>query len=121
MYFSSGCTQPYLENWVEGFPSHPSEGTLSRRPGEPLKISLSAIGDFLVNWVIPGNPSHFQLISIYLTLAILMSSTIRYYAWRPSICGVQARVCVLVPIVHCIANDRGQLRPCIQLKSTAFN
>ena len=25
-------------------------------PGEPLKISLSAIGDFLVNWVIPGKP-----------------------------------------------------------------
>ena len=23
-------------------------------PGEPLKISLSAIGDFLVNWVIPS-------------------------------------------------------------------
>ena len=23
-------------------------------PGNPLKISLSAIGDFLVNWVIPG-------------------------------------------------------------------
>ena len=23
-------------------------------PGNPLKISLSVIGDFLVNWVIPG-------------------------------------------------------------------
>ena len=30
------------------------EGTLSRQPREPLKISLSAIGDFLINWVIPG-------------------------------------------------------------------
>ena len=43
IYLSSGCTQPYLINWVEGFSSRPSEGTLSRRSrGTP-------IGDFLVN------------------------------------------------------------------------
>ena len=26
-------------------------------PGETLKISLSAIGSFLISWVIPGKPS----------------------------------------------------------------
>ena len=47
IYFASGCTQPYLKNWVEGFPSCPSKGTLSRQSRQtPLKISLSAIGDF---------------------------------------------------------------------------
>ena len=48
---SSKYTQPYLKNWVEGFPSHPSEGTLSYQSKEPLKISLSAIGNFLINLV----------------------------------------------------------------------
>ena len=28
--------------------------------GEPLKISLSAIGNFLVNWVIPGKPYKYR-------------------------------------------------------------
>ena len=35
------------KNWV-GFPSHPLKGMLSCQSREPLKISLSAIGDFLV-------------------------------------------------------------------------
>ena len=38
------------------FLHYSSERTLSRRSGEPLRISLSAIGDFLNNWIISGKP-----------------------------------------------------------------
>ena len=37
----------------------PSEGTLSLGPGEPLKSSLSTIGDFLVNFVIITKKSFY--------------------------------------------------------------
>ena len=44
IYFCSGCTQPYLKK---------IEYVKLSVPGNPLKISLSAIED-LINWVIPG-------------------------------------------------------------------
>ena len=55
-FFSSGYTQPYLQNWVESFSLRPSKGTLSCQSLEPLKISL------LVNWVIPGKLVKTRLI-----------------------------------------------------------
>ena len=48
----------YPKKWSRRFTFVSFGGDIKRLVREPLKISLSAIGSFLVSWVIPSKPTY---------------------------------------------------------------